>query len=142
MLALALAAQLAVPADDPDLPDGAVARFTRFASFAVPPVALAPDIMRAPIFAPDRGAAVGASAVEDFVLLGTVVSRHGASAAIRLADGRVTTVGVGGHVGLWRLRMVARNRAGFERAGALRTLVVGAGGAGGQAPPPATDGGE
>lgn len=140
LLALALATQLAVSPVDPELtPDIPAMAIVRSPSFVIEPVAPGPEIMRTPLFAPNRQAAGGAAgaAVQDFVLLGTVVSRRGASAAIRFADGRVTTVGVGEHIGRWRLRMIARNRAGFESAGGLRTLIVGAGGTMSPAPAPA-----
>jgi hypothetical protein len=128
LLCIALGAQLAVPSSDRDLPGFVVpGSVGRLAAIALTPVSPSPDIMRAPIFSPDRrDAGAGLAAVDDFVLLGTVASPHGASAAIGTPDGQVATVGLGSLIGRWRLTAVARNRARFERDGEQRTLAVGA----------------
>ena len=132
-LVTALGLQFAAPAFAPDAPAvvGLAARKPR--GVTAPLAVDHPDILRRPLFAPDRqpaaegaaGAPAGSS-LDDYAAVGAVTGRSIAVAVLAAPGVPSKSVRLGEEVGGWRLVSVQRGKVSFERDGAVRTLVIGA----------------
>jgi hypothetical protein len=90
-----------------------------------------PDILAAPIFAPDRrpgptSQSIGSGPLAGYAAVGAAVGRDLASAVVAAPSGQVRVLHRGDEVNGWRLTAIDRARLVFERQGAIQTLAVGA----------------
>jgi hypothetical protein len=113
------------------LPDEAQVAPRRLGASATPFVGAYSQILRAPIFSPDRagggGGMPGAPAgIETYALVGVASGPGFATGFIKGSDGRTIAVRPGQSVAGWRLAGVNRAQLTFVREGELRTLTIGA----------------
>ncbi len=99
---------------------------------AVAPLPEYAAILQSPIFTPDRkpgedaGAAPGASVLDGYTALGIATGRGFATAVIKGPGDAAKTVRRGEAVEGWTLVGLDSSKLTFERAGARRTLPIGA----------------
>jgi hypothetical protein len=131
VLALALALQLVLPVGEaePGVP-GLAARRTRPVTLPLAP--LWPDILAAPIFAPDRKPAPGGSQsagggpLAAYAALGAATGGANDTGILSMPGGQTRTLRRGEDVDGWRLVAISRTSLTFEKNGVRHALVVGA----------------
>lgn len=105
-------------------------RVPRRAREPLPPAALDyPEILRDPIFAPDRKADASleppAGGMGDYAVLGIATAGAGtATALVRMPDGTITRLQPGADLGGWKLVQVDLNALTFEKNGERHILAI------------------
>lgn len=139
-LLLMLVAQFLIPAPAPAAePGGLALRLGRPVQPTL--VAVAPTVLRQPLFAPDRRAVAGGGVVvaetgeagpprpvglDAYAVVGTASAGRAARAFLR-GPGGVRAVRPGQQLAGWRVAAIGRDSVRFSRGGRSRTLSVGAG---------------
>lgn len=113
LLAAMLLGQLLMPSAVV-LPDAQIGRPMRLAPLAVPRIAVDPEILARPLFAPNRrddGEAVvsKASPLEGARAVGVIIARGAARVFLQDPDGTVSRIGIGGVYRGWRLVRITPN---------------------------------
>jgi hypothetical protein len=117
--------------DTPRLIGGLAPRRPR--PVVAPTVPIYPDILRVPIFTPDRrpgdndaGGSAATSALDGYAALGAVVGGSVATAVLSAPGGAARSLKPGDVLEGWRLILVERTKVTFDRDGVRHSLTVGA----------------